>query len=209
MRAPLLPVVSLLLLPASVFSQEVAAIDPAEVVAPQVGQNKETDAKQSYLVELVEFRLGDAPSAALSAEEILDRLNRSADDDSVEVIQTFHLSAVAGHESMANVGLQAAITSGVQFMQPRGGPIPPIRNLEQVHLGTALMVTARPAGDKIRISVRYEASRIDGERPEDGPPDIVSITLQSQLLVTSGQRILLGGARGAPSSYATIIVTER
>ena len=70
-------------------------------------------------------------------------------------------------------------------------------------------MTAEPVDDKIRVSVRYAASRIQGERPEDGPPDIVSITLQSQLLVSPGNRVLLGGANGASSSYAAITVTEQ
>ena len=70
-------------------------------------------------------------------------------------------------------------------------------------------MTAEPVDDKIRVSVRYAASRIDGERPEDGPPDIVSFSLQSQLLVIPGQRVLLGGAGGASASYAAIAVTEQ
>jgi hypothetical protein len=75
-------------------------------------------------------------------------------------------------------------------------------------LGTTLTVTAEPADEKIRVSVRYAASRIQGDRPEDAPPDIVSFTLHSQLLVTPGQRVLLGGANGKSASYTAITVTE-
>jgi hypothetical protein len=210
MRYPLPLVVSLLLVPVSVCAQE--------PVAPEVSQDVEvqeapTDPrpqpKKSYLIELVEFRLGEPPSPTLTAEEILDRLSQPADDNGVEVVQTFHLSAVAGQESMAQVQLQTAITTGVQHVQARGGPVPPVRSLRDMNLGTTLTVTAEPADDKIRVSVRYAASRIDGERPEDGPPDIVSFTLQSQLMVTPGQRVLLGGANGASSSYAAITIIER
>lgn len=209
MRFPLLLLISLLM-PVSVRAQEPVATEAAQVVEVQeASTDQRPQANKSYLIELVEFRLGEPPSPTLTAEKILDRLSQSAEDNGVEVIQAFHLSAVAGQESMAQVQLQTAITTGVQHVQGRGGPIQPVRSLRDMSLGTTLTVTAEPADDKIRVSVRYSASRIDGERPEDGPPDIISFTLQSQLLVTPGKRVLLGGANGASSSYGALTVGER
>lgn len=72
------------------------------------------------------------------------------------------------------------------------------------------MVKVQPAGQKLSVEVRYAASRIEGERPEDGPPDIVSFTIESQLSAASGQQLLLGGANGgASSTYAALTVTEQ
>lgn len=209
MRLLLPLVVSLLMLPASVFSQEPAATVPSPAVVPQVSQNQKSKAKTSYLIELVEFRLGEAPTPGLTAEGILNRLNQSTKDNGVQVLQTFHLSAMSGKESVARVMVQTALTIGVQFAMGRGGPGPAIRNLQQTELGTTLTVMAEPSDDKIAVIVSYAASRVQGERPEDGPPDIVSFTLQTQLLVAPGQRVLLGGANGASSSYAALTVTEQ
>ena len=99
MRSPLLLVVSLLLVPVSIRAQEPVATE----VSPDVEvQGAPTDqppqANKSYLIELVELRLGDPPSPTLTAEEILDRLSQSAGSDGVEVNQTFHLSAVTAHQ---------------------------------------------------------------------------------------------------------------
>ena len=128
MRSLLLLIVSLLLLPVGVRAQEPVATKVAQVVEVQeASTDHRPQANKSYLIELVEFRLGESPSSTLAAEEILDRLSQSAEDNGVELIQTFHLSAIAGQESMAQVELQTAITTGVQFTQPRGGPVPPIR----------------------------------------------------------------------------------
>ncbi len=210
MRSPLLLITSLLLVPMSARAQDPVATEVSQDVEVQEAPtDQRPQAKTSYLIELVEFRLGEPPSPALTAEEILNWLSQSAEDNEVEVTQAFHLLAVAGQESMVQVELQTAIITGIASTQGRGGQVSPIRSVQQRSLGTTLTVMAQPANDQIQVSVRYAATRIAGERPEDGPPDIISFTLQSQLLVTPGQRVLLGGANGASSSYAAITVTEQ
>ncbi len=213
MRFLLLLIVSLLITPATGLAQISEVTEASADVVPQAREDDQPRAKPSYLIELVEFRLHEPPAAALSAKEVLQRLKQAAEEGSgVEVIQTFHLTAVAGQESMAQVELLTAITTGVtQSPIPiRTGQASPIRSMQQVELGTSLTVKAQPADSEISVAVRYAASRIQGERPEDGPPDIVSFTIQSQLSIVSGQQVLLGGANGGPSSsYAALTVTEQ
>ncbi len=213
MRCLLLLFVSLLITPANVWAQSAEVTEASADVVPHAREDDQLRAKPSYLIELVEFRFHEPPAAALSAEDVLQRLNQAAEEGSgVEVIQTFHLTAVARQESLAQVERLTAITTGVSQ-----SPIPsrtaenrPIRNMKQVELGTSLTVKAQPADSEISVAVRYAASRIQGERPEDGPPDIVSFTIQSQLSVVSGQQVLLGGADGASSSsYTALTVTEQ
>lgn len=209
MRSRLLLIVALLVTPLSVFAQEPEAAEAPPAIAVQAPTDQQPLASPSYLIELVEFRFNEAPSASLTAEDILGRLRQPAAGNGVEVIQTFHLLAVAGQESMAKVEVQTAVTSGVAYPQGRGGPAPPIRHLQQMKLGTTLTAKVQPVESKILVEVRYSASRIEGERPEDGPPDIVAFTLQSQLLIAPGQQTLLGGASGTSSSYAVLSVTEQ
>ncbi len=147
MRSPLLLVVSLLLVPVSIRAQEPVATEVSpDVEVQEAPTDQPPQVKKSYLIELVEFRLGDPPPPTLTAEEILDRLSQSAEDNGVEVNQTFHLSAVAGQESMAQVQLQAAITTGVQHVKGRGRPVPPVRSLQDMSLGTTLAGDGRAGG---------------------------------------------------------------
>ncbi len=208
MRSQLLSIISLLIMPASGFSQRPPANEASSGVEVQAPTDERPRAKKCYLIELVEFQFNEVPSAALDAAEMLSRLRQAADDDRVEVIQTFYVSALEGQQSTAEVGLQTSIVTGVTYPQARTGQIPPLRNLQQTQLGSTLRVKAEPADDEISVQVNYAVSRIRGERPEDGPPDIVSFTLQSQLLVVPGQRVLLGGANGSSSNYAALTVTE-
>ena len=212
MRCLLLLIVSLLVTPANVWAQ---GSEASADVAPQAPGDDQPRAKPSYLIELVEFRFNEPPTAALPAEDLLQRLSQSAAEGSgVEVLQTFHLTAVAGQESMARVERLAAITTGVSqspvSSRTGQGQAPPIRSMQQVELGTSLTVKVQPVDGKMSVEVRYAASRIQGARPEDGPPDIVSFTIGSQLSVDSGQPVLLGGANGgSTSSYAALTVTEQ
>jgi|GEM_PF-2317381 len=212
MRCLLLLIVSLLVAPANVWAQSSEA---SADVAPQARADDQPRPKPAYLIELVEFCFDEPPTAALSAKDVLQRLSQAAEEGSgVEVIQTFHLSAVAGQESRVQVERLTAIITGVSQSpipsRTGQGQAPPIRSMQQVELGTSLTVKAQPADSKISIEVRYAASRIQGERPEDGPPDIVSFTIQSQLPVVSGQPVLLGSANGgSSSSYTALTVTEQ
>lgn len=215
MRCSLLLVVSLLVMPVNLWAQSSEVTEASADVAPQTPEDDQPRAKPSYLIELVEFRFSEPPVAALSAEDLLQRLNPTAEEGSgLEVVQAFHLTAVAGQESRVQVQQLTAVTKGVSQSpipsRTGQGQAPPIRSLQQVELGTSLTVKVQPVGEKLLVEVRYAASRIQGERPEDGPPDIVSFTIQSQLSVVSGQQLLLGGANGDSSStYAALTVTEQ
>jgi hypothetical protein len=215
MRCSLLLIVSLLVTPVNHWAQSSEVAQASADVVPGAPEDDLPRAKPSYLIELVEFRFSEPPAATLSAEAVLQRLNQAAEEDSgVEVLQTFHLSAVVGQESRVQVERLTAITTGLTQspIPSRAGQVqaPPIRSLQQVELGTSLTLKVLPAGEKLSVEVRYAASRIEGERPEDGPPDIVSFTIESQLSAVSGQQLLLGGANGgASSSYAALTVTEQ
>lgn len=215
MRCSLLLIVSLLVTPANVWAQNPDVTEASADVVPQTPEGDQPRAKPSYLIELVEFCFDEPPAAALSAEDVLRRLNQTAEEGSgVQVLQTFHLAAVAGQESRVQVERLTTITTGVTQspIPSRTGQVqaPPIRSMQQVELGTSLTVKVQPAGEKLSVEVRYAVSRIQGERPADGPPDIVSFTIESQLSAASGQQLLLGGANGnSSSSYAALTVTEQ
>lgn len=184
---------------------------------PKPGQlvpgDQKTTPSVTYQIELVEFQLGDGPEPGITPEEILERLAQRDEASNVEVIQTFQLSAIAGEESMAKIGVLTSITIGVQnlpaALQGRAGPMPTIRNMRDLELVSSLRVVASPKGEKISAKVIYSASRLQGEKPDDHSPDIGSFTIESQILVHSGQRVLLGGTHSNSSNYAAITITQR
>jgi hypothetical protein len=213
MRCSPLLVISLLMPLVGAFAQESPQLENAPKPGPPISGDQKTVPNVTYQIELVEFRIGGGPEPGITPEEILERLAKRGEASNVEVIQTFHLSAIAGEESMARIGVLTSITTGVQNVpagfQGRAGPMPTIRNMQQVELITSLRVVANPKGDKISARVSYSASRLEGEKPDDHSPDIASFTIESQILVNSGQRVLLGGTHSNSSNYAAITVTQR
>lgn len=106
MRSRFFLIAALLMTPTSVFAQPPEAAEVSQELTVEAPAGQRPSASQAYLVKLVEFRFSEAPSASLTAEDILGRLRQSAEDNGVEVVQTFHLSAMAGHESRAEVDLR-------------------------------------------------------------------------------------------------------
>ncbi len=182
--------------------------DPAAAVSVERFPSARLEDQTSYLVELVEFRITNGPLSGLSADDLLQRLDAADEDDGAEVIQSFHLYALAGQESTAKAGVMTAITQGVAYPQGRGGGAPPIRNRTTMSLGKSLTVVVEPAGDRVLLQFQYTNSRIDGEESEDGPPDIVETTIQTPLRIELGKRVLVGGGSGSQASYVAITVSE-
>lgn len=186
-----------------------AIADPPSNVSVERTPNAPPGGKTVYLIELVEFRLPGVPVAGITAADILARLDGAGGDDGAEVIQTFHLSALAGQESTARVGLMTSVVMGVAYQQGRGVQVPPVRNMSQMSLGTTLTVIAGPDGDEVALKLNYSSSRILGDAPEDSPPDIVDTTVEMPLRVSLGKRVLAGGGSGKQASYIAVTVTER
>ena len=158
---------------------------------------------QSYVVQLTEFRLKASVDPTLKAKEIVQAFDKLKSDGKIDLIETVRLSALENHESMAQFGKTATVTTSISQTQ-RGR----VRSTQQREVGTMVELTAIPRNGKILLKLHYEASRFDGAGTEDSPPDTLTTRFNTTLLVEPGTPTLVGGTTAGATSLLFVSIAE-
>lgn len=160
---------------------------------------------QSYVVQLTEIRLRSFSELKLSADDIVKSIDQVGNDGKGELVEIVRLAALEGHESMAQFGKRAIITTGITMA---GLGRTQARQTQQQMVGTMVRLTVVPQGDMVLLKLSYEASRFADEEPEDSPPDTTTTQVNTTLLVKPGEAKLVGGTSAESSSLLLVTVTK-
>jgi hypothetical protein len=221
--------------PVSTFGQDSEPATPAPQPAWKIPSNATERPKSAelgpltdqttYVIKLTEFRFKTPIPQELSSQDILQQFAELKDSDQLELIDTIRMSVLGGHESMVMFGRRTAVTTGVtgfsrgpeirRGVPLEGGPggrtespnaMTRVRATQDRELGTLLRVTARTEGDKVLVNLQYEASRIEGEIPEDTAPDTTTVRVSSTMFVERGKPMLLTGSNAKMNSYLVLFI---
>ena len=151
----------------------------------------------SYVVQFTEFKLKTA-GAELTTAAIMAAYERIQDSADIEVVETVRLSALEGFESMVQFGRRATVDVGVV----NAGPGRQTRQTQQQMVGTTAQIIVQPKGEKLLLSLSYEASHFDGDGKEGSAPDTTSLQAKTTLMVEAGVPVLVAGA----TSYLVVTV---
>jgi hypothetical protein len=174
-------------------------------VAQEKQSPKDSDAKplQSYIVEITEVHLSAEAAQGLKVNELARSLERLTQDGHVDLVEKVRLSVLARHESIAQFGLQTAITQGT--VATREGLQ---RNTMMVHVGTMVQVSAEPHHEDVLLKLKFEASRLGKEIPEDHAPDIETVSFSSELLLRPGKPVVAIGSTAKGGAYLLVSIVE-
>ncbi len=170
----------------------------------QAGEQVQTDGpRQKYLVQLTEFRWQGADDLKADSKTAIAALQKLPNDE-VALIETIRLSTLSGYESLVQFGKSVTVTTGV--VRTPGGQT---RQTKSVQIGTMVRVSVKPDGDKLLVTLSYQASRMPGEGTEDCPPDTVTSQFETTLQVEADQPTLVAGTSAEESSYMVLTVARQ
>ena len=158
-------------------------------------------AVQSYVVQLTEFRLKSSSNPALTASDIVASFEQMSGDGMVDVVEIVRLSALAGFETVAQFGKMATVTVGVA--QPFGGR-GSARQIQNV--GTVVRITAFSQEEKVLLKLTYEATRLRDSPQEDIPPDAVTVSVNTTLLIEPGKPTLVAGTSADATTFLLVSI---
>jgi hypothetical protein len=168
----------------------------------QAVTNKSSGLGNAYIVQLTEFRMKKSSDVQLSSIEILKSFDQLRDNGDIEIIETIRLSALPTYESMMQIGKKATVTVGVMNVPGR----PQARQMQQEMIGTMVRLTAEPCDGKTLLKLSYEASRFEGERSNDSPPDTKTFQINTTLLLDRSKTTLVGGTSAESSTFLAVSI---
>jgi hypothetical protein len=155
-----------------------------------------------YRVDVIEFALIDRSDANLGSAELLDLLKSKS--DKIQRIESTRMTAISGVKCTASFGRSASVTMGVT--KSAAGTT---RNLAQTQVGTMLQLTPINNSDgTATVTLNYEAARLTEAKQEDTMPDIVKVTVNTELRLKLGSPTLVAGSTNGDSSYIAITIRE-
>jgi hypothetical protein len=166
----------------------------------RIGATGTVSEAQSWQVRLTEFRSEAGAAPDVAAEEILRRFEQSRREGAIDPINTVRLSVMEGREARAQFGRIVSVTTGTVAA---GNEVQ--ARQERREIGTLTQLHATGQGSEVLLRISYESSRLAGQEGA-GPGEIVSIRIDSTVLLAPGGAALVGGAAGDPSSYLLVSI---
>jgi hypothetical protein len=121
----------------------------------------------------------------------------------IELVETIRMTALEYHENSVQFGKTTSVVNGVtrtaQGIQQQ--------SRQSVPIGTMVQVKPTPQDDKVLLKVAYTVSRMEGNVAEERQPDVVTVQLNSTLLLEIGKVTLVGGFASEENDF--LIVTIR
>ena len=179
----------------------IACVATCLLVSPAWSQKNEPAERATYDVTLTEFQMKSGQEPEISFKEIIDAFHDRENRDNLILVETLRLTLQADLECTAQFSRQVTVTEGI-VRNPRGVQ----RRTKTVKLGTMAQIRVTPEDDKLTLRLRYTASRLGGEIPEDSPPDMLNSTYETTIAVQRGKPALVGGGDVDGSSYLMVYV---
>lgn len=158
---------------------------------------------QSHEITLIEFQLKDAQSLLLSKDNIAENFDQLTADGRIEIIETVQLYAVTGYKAKVLFGRQISVVQGLTH-----GPHGETRSMKEVALGTGVAAMIAPKDDKLVLSLEYQSSRVFGEIPQDSPPEIATLQIDTSLVLGNAERTVLCGTTSQNLTFVMVMVKE-
>jgi len=165
-----------------------------------------TTNNRSYSIEIIEFQIDASDGADLSADQLVKSFAQMKSDAMLKRADTIRFSAVEQKASVIDIGKLVSLTTG---SMPAGQGRPAVRQMRDVEVGTkaeAMLVSSGKG--QVSMDLLYRSSRVEGEGTDDSPPNIVSVTIETALVLELGKPKLLGGTSADPNVYVLLKVTE-
>lgn len=156
-----------------------------------------------YQVDVIEFALKDKADADLETAKLLELLKTKS--DKIQLIESTRMTAISGARCTASFGKSVSVTMGVTK-----SAVGSTRNTAQIQIGT--MVQLSPMNNSngtATVTLSYEAARLNEAKQEDTMPDIVKVTVNSELILKLGTPTLVAGSTNGGSSYIAITIREQ
>ena len=163
-------------------------------------------AEQSYFVQFTEFRFKHAVDLDVhrTSDEIVLSFDKLHKEGKIELIETIRLSALEYHENSVQFGKTMSVTSGVtrtaQGLQQQ--------SRQTVPIGTMVQVKPTPQEGKVLLKVTYTVSRMHDNIGEEKQPDIVTVQLNSTLLLEIGKATLVGGFASDENDFLMVTIRK-
>ncbi|WP_040351528.1 hypothetical protein [Blastopirellula marina] len=155
-------------------------------------------------------------SVLMSADEMLEMLE---DKKQYELIDSFDLTTVTGHETKVQQGRRQPVVTGSQMIPQRGpdGRATAMQrnqyNLQNV--GTMLTVSPEMLGNRASLKLAFERSDVADPKEDkaeddanDSPPSITTLIINTQLLLEDGQATILSIRNSLGVRHALVIAVE-
>jgi hypothetical protein len=155
----------------------------------------------TYDVTLTEFQLKSGHDPELSFADIIRDFQDREKKDNITLAETVRLTLQANFECTVRFGKQVQVTKGI-INNPRGVQ----RVTQTMQVGTMAQIRVTPEDGKLILKLRYTASRLGDEAPEDAPPDVLSSTYNATVAVEPGKPALVGGTDQENASYLIVYV---
>lgn len=156
-----------------------------------------------YQVDVVEFALRDRADADLESAKLLELLKTKS--DKIQRIESTRMTAISGAKCTASFGKSASVTMGVTK-----SAVGSTRNTAQVQIGTIVQLSPmNNSNGTATVTLSYEAARLNEVKQEDTMPDIVKVTVNSELVLKLGTPTLVAGSTNGGSSYIAITIREQ
>ncbi|WP_372722937.1 hypothetical protein [Novipirellula sp.] len=166
--------------------------------AEDSGGNSQPNTTQ-YLVELSEYKLEQSIPTGLGEGEVVDAILKSG----TKPVETIRLTAMSETESMIQVGRRVALTTGTMT---RGGVT--TRQTKDIEIGTILRIQIKQHAKGAIADIDYSTSRLDGDRTDDSPSDVLTNTMQSTQIYGLGKTRLLSTVGAGKLTGVLITVSE-
>ena len=163
-------------------------------------------AEQSYFVQFTEFRYKHATDLDVhrTSDEIVLSFDKMLKEGKIELIETIRLTALEFHDNSVQFGKTTSVTSGVtrtaQGIQQQ--------SRQSVPIGTLVQVKPTPQENKVLLKVAYTVSRMDNNIGEEKQPDIVTVNLNSTLLLEIGKATLVGGFASDENDFLMVTIKK-
>lgn len=80
--------------------------------------------------------------------------------------------------------------------------------MKEVALGTGVAAMIAPKDDKLVLSLEYQSSRVFGEIPQDSPPEIATLQIDTSLVLGNAERTVLCGTTSQNLTFVMVMVKE-
>lgn len=156
-----------------------------------------------YQVDVIEFALKDKANADLESAKLLELLKTKS--DKIQVVESTRMTAISGAQCTASFGRSASVTMGVTK-----SAVGSTRNTAQIQIGTMVRLTPiNNSNGTATVTLSYEAARLNEVKQEDTMPDIIKVTVNSELLLKLGTPTVVAGSTHGESSYIAITIREQ
>ena len=158
----------------------------------------------TYFVQVAEATTQEEPPAELDDKELLAWLETARKEKKIELMEMVRVSAIDGFDAIAKFGKRVPIVTGTTNT-PQGTA----RNYTINDFGTILRVRAEAVGEEIRVEIDYDASRIEGDAPADGPPKVERTQFNSTVLTKADAPVLLFADSAEKKGRFLILIVEK